>query len=66
MTDVIRYSVKLGQTELKTFPRRLDAVEFARAYSRDFCCMCNVVDNSGKFKPLTYSDGFAALDDHDV
>lgn len=63
MTDVIRYSVKCGSEELKSFPRRLDAVEFARDYSRDFCCICHVVDNSGKFKPLPYMRGFFAVND---
>lgn len=63
MTDVIRYSVKLGQTELKTFIRRLDAAQFAREFSRVNNCICHVVDNGGKFKPLPYMHGLYAVDD---
>lgn len=63
MTDVIRYSVKLGDAELKSFPRRLDAVQFAREFSRTNNCICHVVDNGGKFKPMPYTRGFYAGDD---
>ncbi len=63
MTDINRYTVKCGSEELKTFVRRIDAVNFARAYSRDFICICHVVDNGGRFEPQRYMHGFFTVED---